>query len=208
MTNLFYLQDSRSNVGSFAMWWAKEGKGYTTNLDHAEQYTLEQAVKHYEWRETDLPWPMAYIDARSTTGVDFQYVDKESAAEAAVTESRFYSAFQMEWDGNDMVWQAAQGGSTANLEEARTFSAGHVVGLAARGYWPLPVGYIDSKSRRRIATSNLSHKDALRGAGVKLKKIKPQKSFRDSYRCEPCGRFLTRHQNYTECPNCFAENRP
>ena len=35
MTDLFYLQDSRSNVGSRAMFW-RAGGGYTTNLDEAE----------------------------------------------------------------------------------------------------------------------------------------------------------------------------
>ena len=37
MADLFYLQDSRSNVGTGAMWW-QEGGGYGTNLDRAEAF--------------------------------------------------------------------------------------------------------------------------------------------------------------------------
>ncbi|HCF5858715.1 TPA: hypothetical protein NIH27_006184, partial [Pseudomonas aeruginosa] len=44
MTDLFYLQDSRSNVGSRAMFW-RAGGGYTTNLDEAETFTSAHAVR-------------------------------------------------------------------------------------------------------------------------------------------------------------------
>lgn len=208
MTDLFYLQDSRSNVGTGATWWAKDGKGYTTNLDQAEQFTRERAVGQYECRETDLPWPKAYIDERHHVGVDCQYVKPDEAALAADGEQRFYAAYHQDWNGNDLIWMAKGGGSSSNLADAKEFTFGHVAGLAARGYWPVPAAYIDGKSRRLVSVVRMNHKNALRGVGLKLKKIKPQKIRRDTYRCEPCGRFLTQRQNYDECPNCGAENRP
>lgn len=62
MTDLFYLQDSRSNVGSRAVFW-RAGGGYTTNLDEAETFTSAHAVRQYKCRETDLPWPVDYVRA-------------------------------------------------------------------------------------------------------------------------------------------------
>lgn len=207
MSDLFYLQDSRSNVGTGAMWWALAG-GYTSNLDKAEQFTRDSAVRQYECRETDLPWPKAYIDERHNVGVDCQYVKDDEAALAADGEQRFYAAYHREWNGNDLVWLATGGGRTSNLNDAKQFSLLHVPGLSARGYQALPATYIDGKSRRLVSVERMNHKEALRGVGLKLKKIKPQKIRKCTYRCEPCGRFLTQRQNYDECPNCGAENRP
>lgn len=208
MSDLFYLQDSRSNVGTGATWWAKDGKGYTTNLDKAEQFTRDRAVGQYECRETDLPWPKAYIDERHHVGVDCQYVKPDESALAADGERRFYAAYRGEWNGNDLRWLAKTGGRTSNLNNAKQFSVDHVPGLSARGYQALPATYIDGKSRRLVSVERMNHMEALRTCGLKLKKIKPQKIRRNTYRCEPCGRFLTQRQNYDECPNCGAENRP
>ncbi|SDH70658.1 hypothetical protein SAMN05444503_105219 [Pseudomonas sp. BS3767] len=58
----FYLQDSRSHVGDGLTFWALGG-GYTTNLDKAELFTLKQARGN---RDTDIPWPKAYIDERAS----------------------------------------------------------------------------------------------------------------------------------------------
>lgn len=207
MTDLFYLQDSRSNVGTGAMFW-KQGGGYTSNLDQAEAFTREKAVGQYECRETDLPWPKPYIDDRHHVGVDCQHVMPDEAIQACAGEANFYAAYHREWDGNDLIWLSTAGGKTSNLAEARKFIAADTPGLSAKGFQVFPATYIDGKARHLVSVERMNHKQALRGAGLKLKKIKPQKIRRYTYRCEPCGRFLTAHQNYTECPHCGAENRP
>jgi hypothetical protein len=71
----FYLQDSRTDVGDGLMFWALGG-GYTTNLDKAELFTQAQACGH---RETDIPWPKDYVDARAHLGVDHQYISLDEA---------------------------------------------------------------------------------------------------------------------------------
>lgn len=76
---LFYLQDSRTYVGNDVMWWAKDGKGYTTDLRKAHVYTKDEAVKQHESRETDIPWPKDYIDARTRPAVDMQYIKRDEA---------------------------------------------------------------------------------------------------------------------------------
>lgn len=80
---LFYLQDSRGYVGNDVLWWAKDGKGYTTDLSKAHTYTKADAVAQYEMRETDIPWPKDYIDAKTRPAVDMQYIKRTEALEGA-----------------------------------------------------------------------------------------------------------------------------
>ncbi len=72
---LYYLQDKRSYVGNDILWWAKDGKGYTTDLSQAEVYTKEEALRQHQSRESDVPWPKNYIDQHTRPAVDMQYVD-------------------------------------------------------------------------------------------------------------------------------------
>jgi hypothetical protein len=79
MSELFYLQDSRSYVGNDMLFWAKDGKGYTTDMRLAEVYTKDEAVQQHHRRETDIPWPKEYIDARTRPAVDMQHVSRAAA---------------------------------------------------------------------------------------------------------------------------------
>lgn len=84
----FYLQDSRQHVGNDMLFWAKDGKGYTTDLRLAHVYTKEQVVAQHNARETDIPWPKAYIDAKTRPAVDMQYVKREEALAGTGIELR------------------------------------------------------------------------------------------------------------------------
>lgn len=79
MADLFYLQDSRSYVGNDMLFWAKNGNGYTTDLRLAETYTRDEAQAKHDSRETDIPWPKAYIDAKTRPACDMQYVKRDEA---------------------------------------------------------------------------------------------------------------------------------
>lgn len=116
MTDLFYLQDSRSNVGSRATFW-RAGGGYTTNLDEAETFTSAHAVRQYKCRETDLPWPVDYVRARAEYGVDHQDLDlsRTQALAGAPADDRIYVAYDRDWDGNCLVWVPEAAGRTSNL---------------------------------------------------------------------------------------------
>ncbi|MDB5937499.1 MAG: hypothetical protein JWQ01_4843 [Massilia sp.] len=74
----FYLQDSRSYVGNDMQFW-KAGGGYTTDVSKARIYTKQDAVALHQIRETDIPWPKDYIDARTRPAVDMQYVKRDEA---------------------------------------------------------------------------------------------------------------------------------
>ena len=108
--SLFYLQDSRSHVGGGLTFWAKDGKGYVTDLDKAELYNAEQATSH---RDTDIPWPKDYIDARAHYGVDWQLMDEvaleqtriEFASEIAAGIRKIWSADYIDTIRRRLVWR-------------------------------------------------------------------------------------------------------
>lgn len=77
--SLFYLQDSRSYVGNDVFWWAKDGKGYTTELSKAHVYSKDDAQSRHNKRVTDIPWPKDYIDSRTRPAVDMQYIKIDDA---------------------------------------------------------------------------------------------------------------------------------
>lgn len=86
METEFYMQDSRSYCGNDIMWWAKDGKGYTTNIEEAHVFTKESALKQHRCRESDIPWPADYVKAKTRPAVDMQYVDITTALEGTGIE--------------------------------------------------------------------------------------------------------------------------
>ncbi|KAF1072666.1 MAG: hypothetical protein GAK45_00101 [Pseudomonas citronellolis] len=206
MSDLFYLQDSRSNTGTRAMFW-RLGGGYTSNLDEAEQFTRERAVGQFECRETDLPWPAAYVRARAETGVDCQYLTRSEAEAHREEDRRVYVAYARDWDGNDLVWIGGTG-ETSNLEEAIHPSESDAAGYKRQGFELWPCGYIVERSRPVVRASQLDHKQAMRSVGLKLPKIVRPRIRRHIVNCAGCGRFLVEHQVYGECPNCGVSNAP
>lgn len=84
MSDLFYLQDSRSYVGNDVMWWALGGNGYTTDLRLAQTYTREEALAMHQARESDIPWPKDYIDGKTRPAVDFQYLSRVAILAAGI----------------------------------------------------------------------------------------------------------------------------
>lgn len=78
MSDLFYLQDARSYVGNDVLWWANPD-GYTTDLRKARLFSKEDVQAHHNARETDIPWPKEYIDAKTRPAVDMQYISRAEA---------------------------------------------------------------------------------------------------------------------------------
>jgi hypothetical protein len=75
----FYLQDSRDYVGNDMLFWAVDGNGYVTDMRKAHVYTKAEAVAQHRVRNSDIPWPKEYIDARTRPAVDMQYVKRDEA---------------------------------------------------------------------------------------------------------------------------------
>ena len=75
----YYLQDTRYYVGNCVLWWRKNAEGYCTDLREAHVFTKEEAYRRHDVRASDIPWPKAYIDARSVPTVDFQKLERAEA---------------------------------------------------------------------------------------------------------------------------------
>jgi hypothetical protein len=70
-TQKYYLQDSRQVVGNYLLFWRIDHKGYTTDIDDAHEFTLEEALSH---RDTDVPWPVEEMRAKAKLRVDHQHL--------------------------------------------------------------------------------------------------------------------------------------
>lgn len=88
MSDQFYLQDSRTYVGNDVLWWAKDGRGVTSDMRKAHVFTKEAAVAQHMVRETDIPWPKEYIDGKTRPAVDMQYIKRAEALNGTGIELR------------------------------------------------------------------------------------------------------------------------
>lgn len=205
--SLFYLQDSRSYVGDGLQFWGKGGRGYVTDLDKAELFTAEQAVRH---RDTDIPWPKDYIDARAHLGVDFQCLDMHAASQHLADGCMCVLQVPKQWNGNDIFFACYPIGSTDCLEKAHrlTLEEARAIGDDDLVIWP--VAYIDTISRRLVHRQDVDIKEALRGTGIKLPKPERQRRPRELiFNCVGCGRFISDSQRFRhDCLNCGASNTP
>lgn len=77
----WYLQDKRSYSGNAVMWWAKDKKGYTSDLNKAHVFTEEEAFAQAKERDTDVPWAKEYIDLHTQRTCDMQYIKKKESDE-------------------------------------------------------------------------------------------------------------------------------
>ncbi|MGP5201784.1 hypothetical protein ACTXKB_03345 [Psychrobacter aquimaris] len=68
----YYLQDSRSFNGNYMMFWAKDSKGYTSDIRKAHVFTKEQASKLNKNRDTDIPRDCQEVQNLARHCVDFQ----------------------------------------------------------------------------------------------------------------------------------------
>ncbi|VVP11680.1 hypothetical protein [Pseudomonas fluorescens] len=205
MEDQFYLQDSRSNTGDGLMFWA-EGGGYCTDLGRAEIFTKARAIRYHEDRETDVPWPKAYIDERSHLGVDCQYVSEEEAAPLLVDGCVCVVQIKGQWNGNDLIWAKWPIGGSPKFEQAHQLDFATAQRLTEDEIiWPLT--YIEGKTRHLVHAGKVSIGEALIGTGIKL--IKPKKPRQQVFNCSGCGRFITDIQRYqNDCRNCGANNCP
>lgn len=71
---LYYVQDNRQYVGNCVLWWAKDHKGYTCDLDRAHVFTKDEMwrICGSHGRGSDIPWRKDVIDKLIVHHVDAQ----------------------------------------------------------------------------------------------------------------------------------------
>lgn len=208
----FVLQDSRGNTGDRLMFWAKDGAGYTTNLENAQRYTKEQACSQNESRESDLPWPLAYLVERMELAVDCQYLEPEAVDAGMQTAERGYLYADKAWNGNDLYWLTNDGDVTSDFGRAHAFPVGIAASMAARKHHNVnlaPADLVESLARKVVPSGKVKHKEALRGTGIILAKPPRYRARSRSsiQNCGGCGRFVSSPM-YADCSHCGADNAP
>ena len=68
-----YYIHSGDYVGNSMLWWALEGKGYTTDLDKAEKYSMDDA-KDICKDGKNTAYLVDYINRRVSKSVDMQNI--------------------------------------------------------------------------------------------------------------------------------------
>lgn len=76
-TKTYYIQTGY--VGNAILWWGKESKGYTTDIEEAGVYTHQQAMRIIQ-RDQDKAWLCEHVDnctAAHKKIIDSQYLNPE-----------------------------------------------------------------------------------------------------------------------------------
>lgn len=202
MTN-FYLRDSRGNTGSSCMFWAENGNGYTTNLDRAHVYTLEEAQRHFNDRHTDVPLSKALVDELVTVRVDHQYLDESQGGLGADGSEYVIHVNRGDYDGNDVYWKAERG-STVNLSDALVLTKDEAEQamrfLDDAVIYPLL--YVVSISRRTFQARNINERRMITVAGIRKPKRRRERptTGRTRGNCPDCGKVtwgLNPYEAYT-----------
>lgn len=206
---LFYLRDTRGNTGSSCMFWAENGNGYTTNLDKAHVYTLEEAQRYINNRHTDVPLSKESVDTVATVRVDHQYLDDCMAGLATDCDQYVIHCSIGDFDGNDVYWKA-QKGSTVNLSDALILTAEevkHALWNDAVAFYRLE--YVQSISRRTLQVKNINERRMVTSAGIRKPKCKRDRptTGRTRGNCPQCGKVtwgFIPHETYT-CAEAAGE---
>lgn len=206
----FYLRDTRTNVGNSCMFWAQDGKGYTSNLDKAHVYTLEEAQRYFNSRHTDVPLSKALVDELSTVRVDHQYLEESQGGLCADGGEYVIHVKRGDYDGNDVYWKAEKG-STVNLPDALVLTKEEAE-QALRfldDAFIYPFLYAVSISRRTFQAANINERRMITAAGIrKLKRPRARPTTgRTRGNCPQCGKVtwgFNPYEAYT-CAEAAAE---
>ncbi|MGL6237795.1 hypothetical protein [Aeromonas dhakensis] len=206
----FYLRDTRSNTGSSCMFWAINGNGYTTCLDKAHVYTLEEAQRYIDSRHTDVPLSKALVDDLVTVRVDHQYLDESQGGEVADGDEYVIHVSRGDYDGNDVYWKAERG-CTANLSDAMVLTKDEAEQamrfLDDAAIYPFL--YAVSISRRTFQARNVNERRMVTAAGIRKPKRPRSRSTtgRSRGNCPDCGKVtwgLNPYEAYT-CAEAASE---
>lgn len=210
MNNRFYMLCLRETVGINASFHCKNGNGYSTNIDLAHVYTLEEAQKAWDnGREIDLPISADHVDALAAIHVDCQYVPSESVID---DDCAAYVAFQEgKWNGNDLYWLQSAGLPTDDFSKAAIFDK---ASTNEPGVIWVPFSVADKAKRRTFNINLLSHRAMIQGAGLRVpdwlkrhNRNKKSRSGKVRWNCPYCGRISWQFNPYDfdGCNDVYCE---
>jgi len=209
MDKMFYLRDSRSDVGRTCMFWAERG-GYTSNLDLAEIFTLEEAQRKFNSRHTDVPLSKTLVDELARSRVDCQYLPEDGEKDGC---DEYVISPKGRWDGNDVYWLTFDFLSV-NYKGAVVFSYRNALaridelGIDANIYAKPD---IDAIARRTFQAANINERRMITAAGIRKPKRPRTRKTTGKTRgnCPYCGCItwgFNPYENYT-CVEADSEVR-
>ncbi|MGI2125576.1 hypothetical protein [Shewanella oncorhynchi] len=208
MSQLFYLRDSRSNVGSTCLFWAQDGCGYTSDLNKAHVYTLEEAQRKFNSRHTDVPLSKTLVDELAHSRVDCQYLPEDGEKDGC---DEYVISPKSRWDGNDVYWLTFDFLSV-NYKGAVVLSYRNALaridelGIDANIYAKPD---IDAIARRTFQAANVNERSMITAAGIRKPKRPRTRQTTGKTRgnCPHCGCItwgLNPYENYT-CAEQYSE---
>ncbi|HAS6095344.1 TPA: hypothetical protein I7145_11920 [Vibrio vulnificus] len=198
MKNAFYK--TNGFVGSSVMFWAIDGRGYTSNIDLAELYTREKVQRDVDndWLRDKDEFPLCAesVNALSQWRVDHQYVNK-TYPEFTDPNDEYVLVKKGLWDGNDL---ALLTGSAWDFDysKAKSFSAFDVEAYIERDHPTLiivPRYHTDEIARRTFQKQNINRRKMISGAGIiGLRQKKQRKTTgKTRFNCLICGKLVWEH---------------
>jgi hypothetical protein len=196
MDKLFYLQDTRSNLGSNAVFWQIDGCGYGTNLNELEVYTLADAQSHHNRRNSDVPLLKSLVDELSISAVDHQVLPEAGAVDP---NNEYVVQITGHWNGNDILF-ASRGLNSYEYDNAQVFSKMDTAEFLSdpESYSVFAKADIDKVARRTFQVRNINKRSMITAADIKLVKTKRIRRTTGKTRgnCPACGKITWDYNPY------------
>lgn len=213
MKNRFYLRSPHGNTGSNMVFHAKDGKGYTTDLDKAHVYTLEEAQAEYNYaRDGEHPVSADHVDDLAIHKVDHQYLPIESVFAGWAKE--FVCFEKGVYDGNDVYWIGELGKST-DYSNAHVYTQNEAIQIDDQKFIVLPKVMASVQTRRTFDASLFNPRTMITGAGLQKPEHLKKRSRHVSnpmtrFNCPCCGKINWQHDPHTfhGCKHCYEDGEP
>ena len=185
-----------------------EGHGYSTDLDQAHVYTLEEAQKEWDYGD-ETPVSADHVDALAVWKVDCQYIPKETQSFTDIHNT--YVAFKKGlWDGNDVYWlNAEKCNISTDFDSASVFGRSKAKKLDS-SFVVIPFCLADKVKRRTFDFRKLNKRTMVQGAGLRMPEIVKKQRRRVSnpmtrFNCPECGKINWQHNPYDfeVCNHCY-----
>ncbi|MER2492357.1 hypothetical protein [Catenovulum sediminis] len=189
MEKLFYLTSRHGDFCSSVSWWAKDGNGYTTNINNAHKFKLQEAQKHHDHEIPALPIECDSVDRKSRLRVDHQYLD-ETKGRPVNDNDLVYSIAPQCFDGNDVKF-CNDGFGSFNLDEAVAVTFKKALESKAKDTLWLK-SHIDSIARPTFQRANLHKQSMCSKFDVKVRKSKRKRTTtgKTRFNCGFCSKFI------------------
>lgn len=188
---------ANGNVGSSLLFWAINNCGYTSDLDKAEIYTLEQAQQDVDngWLRSDSEFHLSadHVEELAQWRVDHQYINK-TYPEFTDPNDEYVSVKRNCWDGNDLAFGTGTGWdfdySNAASISSEDFEP-YIESLNQKYYF-VPRYHADEIARRTFQMENINRRKMITKAGVVglRKKKKRQTTGKNRFNCIVCGKLV------------------